>query len=71
MIKESDIVYETNSHWVLKTRSGYEVYKIGPTCSTRCATIGWKGSKGLSKAIEECTRRDAKLLGQPVTIDYT
>ncbi len=58
MIKESDIVYESGEHWVLKIKSGFEVYKNGVTHSTRCAEIGWKGEKGLNKAIAECKRRE-------------
>lgn len=55
--KESDIMYENGDYWVLKVEKGYEVYKIGVTCSTRCAIIGYKDDKGLERAIAECNKR--------------
>lgn len=59
MTKESDIMYETATHWVCKAKHGFEVYKIGVTHSTRCAIIGWHGEKGLGRAITECDKRSA------------
>ena len=58
MHKESDIAFELGQHWVLKVPTGYDVYRIGITHSTRCAQIGYKGLKGLERAIEECERRE-------------
>lgn len=57
-MKESDILYEKGDYWVCKSeKKGYEVYKIGVTCSTRCAIIGYEGNKGLELAKDECDRR--------------
>ena len=59
MLKESDILYENRTHWVMSVPTGYEVYKIECTHSTRCARIGWPNSeKGLNKAITEADKRD-------------
>ena len=58
MIKSSDILYETGDYWVLKVKTGYEVYKNGLTHSVRCAQIGYKGQVGLTKAINEADRRE-------------
>ena len=55
--KVSDIMYEKGNFWVLQTNKGYEVYEVGVTCSTRCAIIGYKGAKGLERAIAECDKR--------------
>jgi len=57
MIKEKDIMHETPNYWVLRIKTGFEVYKTGITHSTRCARIGFKGDVGLSKAITECNKR--------------
>jgi hypothetical protein len=57
--KESDIVYESGAHWVLRVKNGFEVYKNGVTHSTRCAIIGFKGAEGLERAKAECDRREA------------
>lgn len=53
-----DIAYENGDYWVLQTDSGYEVYRIGVTCSTRCVIIGFKGKEGLEHAIYECNKRN-------------
>jgi len=56
--KESDIAYEKGPYWVLNVGpKGFEVYKIGITHSTRCASIGYEGEKGLDRAILEIERR--------------
>lgn len=55
----SDVVHETAAHWVLRVAGGFEVYKIGVTHSTRCASIGWAGEEGLKRAIAEVERREA------------
>ena len=61
-MKESDILYENRTHWVMAVKTGYEVYKIGVTHSTRCAQIGWPNSdKGLNRAILEADRRNMEV----------
>ena len=62
MIKLHEIVYEGQQHWIRKVRDGFEVYRLGITCSTRCAQIGWEGDVGLQKAIKEVIKRDNNLL---------
>ena len=58
MYTEKDIAYENASHWVLSLPNGaFEVYRKTITHSVRCAQIGYKGSKGLERAIQECERR--------------
>ena len=59
MIKESQIVYETNKHWVLDLGDkGYEVYRKTITHSERCARIGFTGANGLDRAKAEIERRE-------------
>ena len=59
-MKESDILYETASHWVKQSPTGYEVYRIECTHSVRCARIGWPNSeKGLKRAIKEADKRSS------------
>lgn len=53
-----DVIYEGHNHWVLRVKNGFEVYKNGIAHSTRCAQIGWTGTKGIERAIAECKRRD-------------
>lgn len=56
---ERDIVFERGAHWVLRTKSGtFEVYRIGACASTRCAVIGYKGSEGFERAVNEAIRRE-------------
>lgn len=58
MIKEKDIVFEQGDFWVYQTKQKtYEVYRIGATCSTRVAIIGFKGEQGLEIAKREIERR--------------
>ena len=52
-----DVIHETDSHFVLRVKNGYEVYKNGVTHSIRCAQIGFKDDEGLNRAISECDRR--------------
>ena len=60
MLKESQIVYETNKHWVLECGSkGFEVYRKTITHSERCARIGFTGTNGLERAKAEIERREA------------
>jgi hypothetical protein len=59
MIKESQIIYETNKHWVLDLGAkGYEVYRKTITHSERCARIGFTGTNGLNRAKAEIERRE-------------
>ena len=60
--RERDIVYELRQHWVLKVAKGYEVYRVGPTHSTRVAIIGRDSEAfdGRGRAIAECQRREAR-----------
>lgn len=64
-MRESDIVYENPTHWVLRVAKGWEIYRIGVTCSTRCATIG----RGIpvSRAIEEADKRHARAVADVKT----
>lgn len=57
--KLADVVYETDQYWVKRAAKGFEVYKIGPTSSTRVAVIGYPGDKGLQRAKDEIARREA------------
>lgn len=58
MYREQDIRHETRSFWVLDVgQKGFEVYRKGATHSTRVASVGLGPSLGLSRAIEECERR--------------
>lgn len=60
--REQDIKHETADFWVLDVGArGFEVYRTGPTHSTRCAQIGYRGELGLAKAIAECDRRQSAL----------
>ena len=54
--QEKDIRYENGAYWVLETPNAFEVYRVGVTHSTRCATIG--KSLGLARAIAEVDRRE-------------
>jgi hypothetical protein len=54
-------IYENGQFWVCKARRGYEVYKTGITCSTRCAIVGYEGSEGLRRATDEADRRASAL----------
>lgn len=58
-MKLSDIVYEKGDYWVLKVKTGFEVYRNGAIHSTRCAQIGFHGAPGLNRAIAEIERRIA------------
>lgn len=59
----SDILYENGNYWVRMHEKGwYEVYRVGITHSVRCATIGYKGNEGLTRAITECNKRAASKL---------
>lgn len=53
-------IFELGDYYIVATdKGGFDVYRQGPTAATRCAQIGYKGDKGLQRAIEECKRRTA------------
>lgn len=52
-----DVIYEIGQFWVLKVKTGFEVYKDGVTHSVRCAQIGWTDEQGEKRAIAEADRR--------------
>lgn len=56
---ESDILYEDadEQYYVIKVKTGYEVYQNGLTHATRVSQIGWNGDVGFQKAIAEINRR--------------
>ena len=59
MLKESDILYENNTHWVFDAgEKGFEVYKKTITHSVRVACIG--KSLGLQRAIDEANKRNVQ-----------
>ena len=63
-MRESDILYENATHWVMAVPTGYEVYKTGLTHSVRCARIGWpKSDKGIARAVVEADKRDKQQRG--------
>lgn len=69
MTTERDIAYENDTHWVLRKSAGFEVYRKGVTHSVRCAIIGFKGEKGLTRAKEEADKRHAALAAVPSLIE--
>lgn len=64
MTKLSNIVYESGNYWVTKSKTGFVIYKIGVTHSTKVATIGFSGELGEEKFKDEILRR--KLLDESV-----
>ena len=57
--KLATIAHETEQHWIERQDTGYAVYRIGSTHSTRCAWIGFTGDPGLKRAIAEVERRES------------
>ena len=57
MTKLSNIVYESGNYWVTKSKTGFVIYKIGVTHSTKVATIGFTGDLGKEKYMNEILRR--------------
>ena len=57
-----DVVFETETHFALKVKSGFEVFRAETTHAVRCAQIGFVGKAGLNKAIIECKKREALAL---------
>lgn len=58
MAKLSDIVYESGAYWVVKSKTGFVLYKIGITHFTKVATIGFTGDLGEEKFKNEIYRRE-------------
>jgi hypothetical protein len=56
----SDIVHETERHFVIRVDSGFEVYRNDGVAAVRCARIGYRGDDGLGRAICEVERREGK-----------
>lgn len=57
---EKTIVYENSDHYVLALPNGaFEVYRNTSTHAVRVAQIGYKGQKGLLRAIAEADKRAA------------
>ena len=54
----SDILYQAGNFWVKKSAKGYEVYRVEATASIRCASIGYEGNMGFSRAKAEAERRN-------------
>lgn len=52
------IVYESGNYWVSKSRTGFEIYKICPTHSTKVATIGFTCIDGEERYRNEILRRE-------------
>jgi len=68
MTAEKLIVHESDHHWIRSVTkgkgsnySGFEVYHIGITHSTRCAQIGFTSKIGLDKAIKEVAKRESAM----------
>lgn len=59
MLREKDILYSTDKHYVIACSYGYEVYRNEVTHAVRCARIGYKEALGLDRAINEIKRREA------------
>jgi len=57
--RESDIMFENPTHWVLRTETAFEVYQIGITHSTRRAIYGKGLANALTRAIADAERRHA------------
>lgn len=56
-MREADILYENGPFWVCRKGKGFEVYRAGVTHSTRVASVGFEGQKGLDRAKAEADRR--------------
>ena len=65
--KITDVMYETDNHFLLKVKGGYEGYRKGITHATRCAVIGWEGEKGFVRGRDELDRRESALIGTRAT----
>ncbi len=58
MTKLFNIVYESGNYWVTKSKTGFVIYKIGVTHSTKVATIGFSDKLGEEKFKNEILRRE-------------
>lgn len=59
MSEEKNILYQTDNYFVIKAQTGgYEVYRNESTHSVRCDQIGYKGQRGLQKAIFRANARE-------------
>jgi len=56
-IQLKDVVFENGNYWVLRVKTGFEVYEAGATASRRVAIIGYHGDVGVTKAKAEIERR--------------
>ncbi len=52
----SDIICETANYFVIKVKTGFELYRIGVTCSVR---VGQYGKTFKARAIHDCHKRQA------------
>lgn len=58
-MRERDILFELGEYWVRGTpKGGFEVMRNRVTHAERVAQIGYKGERGMQRAIDECKRRD-------------
>ena len=55
MLKESDILYQRGSFWLVKENGGWNVYRDGIAHATQCAFVG--ESYGIERAKAEVDRR--------------
>ncbi len=60
--KAKDIEFEGFDHWILRVKTGYEVYKLGVTHSTRVASFSG-GEEFKIRAYAEMYRRAKVVLG--------
>jgi hypothetical protein len=57
---ETAILFELGDHWVRGTsKGGFEVMRNCGTHAERVAQIGYKGERGIARAIEECRKRES------------
>lgn len=54
----SNIVFETDRHWVERTEKGFKIWEIGPVGSKHVSTCGYQGDKGLAWCKAEIERRE-------------
>jgi hypothetical protein len=55
MYAETEIPHETPNYWVLRVKTGFELYRAGLTHSTR---VGRYGHGYLQRAIDDCNMRE-------------
>ena len=54
-----NILFESGDYFVVGVDKGFDVYRMGVTCATRCAQCGYKGQRGLDWCKAEIARRQA------------